>query len=235
MVSVCMATKNGATFLKEQLESILHQLGPEDEIVISDDCSGDETLKIIRTFQDSRMRLLENKSEVGVARNFENTLKTARGDYFFLADQDDIWLPQKIERMKRAMGEYDLVVSDCRLVDDNLRTKQPSFYQLNGSGKGFLRNLFRNSYMGCCMAFTRKLRDRALPFPADIPMHDYWIGLVAELYFRVCFLPDVLVLHRRHTSNASTSGHPSRQAISRKIGHRYRMVKNLLIHKSYAR
>lgn len=234
MVSVCMATKNGATFLREQLDSILKQLRPEDEIVISDDCSGDDTLTVIRTFQDSRIRLLENTSVKGIAKNFEASLNASRGDYIFLADQDDVWLPGKVDKMKLAMAEYDLVMSDCQLVDDSLRVQQRSFYQINKSGKGFLRNLLRNSYMGCCMAFTRELKNRALPFPSDIPMHDIWIGLIGEVYFKVYFMTEVLVLHRRHGLNASTSGQSSQHSINRKIAHRYRIVKNLFIRKYHA-
>lgn len=234
MVSVCMATRNGETFIKEQLDSILPQLTPEDEIVISDDCSGDGTLTIIRSFQDSRIRLLASSSEKGITKNFEASLNASKGDFIFLADQDDVWLPEKISKMKQALLNHDLVMSDCHLVDDTLELQGESFYHLNKSGKGLFKNLVKNSYMGCCMAFTKRLKERALPFPVDIPMHDYWVGLVAELYFSVCFLPDALVLHRRHDSNASTSGRASQHSINQKVAQRYRMIKNLFMHKYHA-
>src|SRR5690606_2515354 len=139
MVSVCMATKNGATFLQEQVDSILPQLRPEDEIVISDDCSGDDTLNVIRTIHDPRIRLLQCDSEMGIARNFEISINASRGDYIFLADQDDVWLPDKVKMMKYALQQYDLVMSDCHLVDDRLNILQRSFYRINRSGQGFLR------------------------------------------------------------------------------------------------
>lgn len=229
-----MATKNGAAFLHEQLVSILKQLKPEDEIVISDDCSIDNTLAVIRTLQDPRIRLLESGVEKGIAKNFEASISASKGDFIFLADQDDVWLPEKVKKMKQAMHAYDLVISDCHLVDDNLRIQQPSFYRFNKSGKGFLKNLMRNSYMGCCMAFTKTLKERALPFPSDIPMHDFWIGMVGELYFKVHFMDEVLVLHRRHGANASTSGRSSRHSINEKLAHRYKIIKNLFLHKYYA-
>jgi glycosyltransferase involved in cell wall biosynthesis len=234
MVSVCMATKNGASFVRAQLESILPQLSEEDEVVISDDCSVDNTLEVLASFQDRRLRVLENDTVHGITRNFEKCLKVAQGDYIFLADQDDVWLPHKVEVMKSALNRFDLVMSDCRLVDDRLRTQEHSFYTLNNSGKGLFKNLIKNSYMGCCMAFTRRLRDRAVPFPVDIPIHDFWLGLVAELYFNVHFLPDILLLHRRHHSNASTSGKSSDHSLGEQLGSRYRMIKNLFIHKYYA-
>jgi len=229
-----MATKNGATFIREQLDSILVQLNKEDEILISDDCSRDDTLNIIRSFEDPRIRVLENTVEKGITGNFEAALKASKGDYIFLADQDDVWLPGKVNKMKLALKKYDLAISDCHLVDDNLRLQTTSFYGVNRSGKGLLKNLIKNSYMGCCMAFTRRLKDRVLPFPPDIPIHDFWIGLMAEIYFKVYFMPDVLILHRRHDANASTSGKTSRHSLNQKLVHRYRILKNLFIHRYYA-
>ncbi|HEX8038811.1 MAG TPA: glycosyltransferase [Chryseosolibacter sp.] len=229
-----MGTKDGAAFIGEQLESILAQLTGNDEVIIADDCSSDDTLKVIRSFGDPRVRILESPAERGICRTFQASLMASRGEFIFLADQDDVWLPEKVSIMKTALAEYDLVVSDCRLVDDTLRIQSGSFYDKNGSGRGLFKNLVKNSYMGCCMAFTRKLMDRALPFPVDVPIHDFWIGLIGELYFNVLFLPDVLVLHRRHGSNASTSGEASHRSINEKLLYRYQVVKNLFIHKYYA-
>jgi glycosyltransferase involved in cell wall biosynthesis len=229
-----MATKNGAAFLKEQLSSILAQLTPYDEVVVSDDCSSDSTLSVIHSLNDPRIRVLEHRSEIGITKNFETSISASKGDYIFLSDQDDIWLGGKIQKMKVALQQVDLVVCDCHVVDDKLQMKNESFYTLNKSGKGLIKNLFKNSYMGCCMAFTSRLKKRLLPFPSDIPMHDVWIGLIAELYYSVYFLPEPLVMHRRHPYNASTSGSPSRYPIDQKISNRFRMIKNLLIHKYHA-
>jgi glycosyltransferase involved in cell wall biosynthesis len=229
-----MATKNGGVFIREQLESIVPQLNPEDEIIIFDDLSSDNTVAIVETFGDHRIRLTENSRERGVVRNFEDCLKSSKGDYIFLADQDDVWLPDKVKKMMKSLQSYDLVMSDCQLVDLSLRPMTSSFYQVNNSGKGLFKNLIKNSYMGCCMAFTKQLKARALPFPEDIPMHDFWLGLVGEMYFKVHFMPEVLVLHRRHGHNASTTGTTSERSIHDKISNRLRLVKNLFIHKYYA-
>lgn len=226
-----MTTKNGATFIRAQLNSILPQLKSNDEIIISDDCSADDTLEIVRSLKDPRIRILNSDSERGITKNFEASLMASRGEFIFLADQDDVWIPGKIKIMKHALGKHELVISDCKLVDDSLRTQNDSFYIVNKSGQGLIKNLIKNSYMGCCMAFTREVRDRALPFPDDLPIHDFWIGLIGEMYFKVLFLPDVLVLHRRHAANATTSGKTSRQPIKQKLVDRYRMVKNLFMHK----
>lgn len=228
MLSVCMATRNGERFIKEQLTSILAELTPYDEVIISDDSSSDDTLTVIRSFQDSRIRLLEGRQEKGIAKNFEASIAASTGDIIFLADQDDIWLTGKVNKMKTALEDYDLVMSDCQVVDENLKLRHYSFYDLNGSRKGLLRNLIKNSYMGCCMAFRSKLKARILPFPADIPIHDMWIGLIAEMYYNIYFMPDSLVMHRRHATNASTSGSSSRRTITHKLANRFTMIKMLL-------
>lgn len=229
-----MATRNGAAFIKEQLTSILSQLTPVDEIVLSDDCSDDSTLTVVRSLNDPRIRVLANRSGKGIAKNFERSILASKGDLIFLSDQDDIWLQGKIAKMKHALQQFDLVMCDCHVVDDKLQMKNKSFYSLNRSRKGLVKNLLRNSYMGCCMAFTSKMKERFLPFPPDIPMHDVWIGLIAEMYYNVHFIQEPLVLHRRHPYNASTSGTTSRYTIDKKISDRFRMIKNLLIHKFYA-
>jgi glycosyltransferase involved in cell wall biosynthesis len=234
MISVCMATKNGANYIAEQLDSILPQLQPTDEVIITDDCSTDNTVSIVRAYRDHRILLLQNNFPSGIAKTFQVSLEASRGDYIFLADQDDVWVSTKVSAMARYLQTHDLVVSDCLLVDHALKIKRESFFSVNNSGRGLIKNIVKNSYMGCCMAFNRDLLIRALPFPKDIPLHDFWIGLIAELYFNVYFIPDVLVYHRRHFSNASSSGEISPFSLPRKVVNRYRMIKNLFLHKSYA-
>ena len=95
------------------------------------------------------------------------------------------------------------MVHDARVVDESLQTIAPSFFALRHSRAGFLRNFLRNSYMGCCMALTRPVLERALPFPPDLPMHDQWLGLAAEKYGRTCFLPQPYLLYRQHGGNVT--------------------------------
>lgn len=234
MVSVCMATHNGDAFLKEQIDSILSQLDLADELIIADDNSSDDTVQIIDTYNDPRIKLVRHKSAIGVSRNFESALNECKGDYIFLTDQDDVWLPDKKRISLEYLRHYDLVVSDCLIVDKSLAPEHSSFYNLNGSKKGFLKNLIKNSYMGCCMAFRRGLLKFALPFPLDIPMHDQWIGMVGELHGKVHFMNEVLIYHRKHLSNVTTTGKTSQLTFGKKISSRYRILKNIL-RRSYAR
>jgi glycosyltransferase involved in cell wall biosynthesis len=228
MISVCMATKNGATYLSEQLGSILSQLAKRDELIISDDCSTDDTSLIISSMKDSRIKVLRSPKPLGVAKNFETALRQSSGDLIFLADQDDVWFPEKTAVMKQHLNHNDLVISDCIITDKELRPIRNSFFEMNGSRSGLLKNLVRNSYMGCCMAFRRNVLDRALPFPEQISVHDFWIGLVAEKYYQIEFINRPLMFHRRHTVNASTTSDKSRTPLGLRLQNRYRLIQNII-------
>lgn len=222
MVSVCIATFNGEKYIHQQLQSILLQLNNDDEIIISDDCSTDATLNIVRAFNDSRIKVFANCKFSSPILNFENALKNASGKYIFLCDQDDVWLPDKVSTMIKYLDTYDLVVSDCKVVDENLKVVNESFFKVRNSGKGFLKNLAKNSYIGCCMAFKNTVLRYALPFPTQIAMHDIWLGLLTELYGETYFLDSPLILYRRHGNNASFGGEKSGFSLNYKV--RYRLI-----------
>lgn len=208
-ISVCMATYNGQFHLQRQLESILKQLKDTDEVIISDDNSTDNTKQVIDAFNDGRIRFFINKGQNGPVGNFQNAIKQADGDYIFLADQDDVWLPHKVEVTIELLSRYDLVLSNCTVVDYSLNVIHHSFFEIRNSQEGFFRNLLRNSYMGCCMAFRRQVLSYSIPFPQKIYMHDWWIGLITELKGRVYFCDDPLILYVRHGTNASPTGENS--------------------------
>lgn len=228
-VSVCMATHNGARFLREQLDSILPQLGPRDELVISDDQSTDEVPAILTSYVDSRIRLLPARKFGSPLRNFEYILRHCKNELLFLADQDDVWHPDKIDVLRKPLGLVDLVVCDCRLINEQGETFVPSFFAHNGSGPGLWKNLIHSSYMGCCMAFHRRILERALPIPDGVSLHDQWIGLIAERYYRVSFVPEVLVAHRRHHNNYSTTGEKSKHNLVAKLEMRWHLTKQLFL------
>lgn len=228
MVSVCMATKNGARYIRQQIDSILPQLSADDELVISDDASGDATSHIIDSYPDDRIRFFRHERPVGISKNFEFALKASAGEFIFLADQDDVWFPEKIPVMSSYLDNYDLVISDCMVADEDLQAQHPSFFLINNSGSGFIRNLFRNSYMGCCMAFKKEVLKKAIPFPNDIRVHDFWIGLIGEWHFRVHFIKRSLMYHRRHEANASTTGAKSNLPLHIRLMTRYNTIMNVV-------
>lgn len=236
-VSVCMATHNGAAYLNEQIESILVQLGVEDELLISDDQSSDETVHLIQTFGDPRIRFLGTQRFNSAVLNFEHALRHATGQYIFLADQDDVWMPDKVARMISELQSVDLVVSDCTFINENGALIGESYYEAYRSGKGVVKNFIKNTYLGNCMAFRRSVLTKILPFPDALYKasqlalyHDVWIGLVANIWFRVRFIPDKLSAYRRHGANASPTGISAKSpnSISTKMKSRYLLATGLL-------
>lgn len=229
MISVCMATYNGAVYIKEQLESILSQLSPEDEIIISDDGSTDATLEVVAAMNEPRIRVVQGPRMKSPSKNFENALSYAKGDYIFLCDQDDVWQPNKVAVMSEALQSSACVISDCQVVDAGLNVMDSSFYHVVRKHEGRWYNLLvRNCYLGCCMAMRREVLDKALPFPDHIPMHDIWLGNVAAFYFSLQFIPNPLIAYRRHGKNASTTSDPSTSSLWQKLDYRYRIVAGLL-------
>ena len=228
MISVCMATYNGEKYVEEQTRSILCQLGKDDELIISDDASNDNTITVIQQIKDDRIKILHNENH-GIVHNFENALRNATGNYIFLCDQDDIWLPNKVNEMLEVLQSYDLVVSDCVVVDKNLKVISNSFFREEASCKGFVKNLYKNSYLGCCMAFRKKILEYVLPFPKHIAMHDIWIGLNVELRGSSFFLEKPLILYRRHGGNASSSSEKSHNPFLYKLQYRAYFVIHLFL------
>lgn len=219
-ISVCLATYNGSLYIKEQLESILSQLESTDEVIISDDCSTDKTLAIVEAFDDARIKILSGIRFASPIKNFENALKCAIGDIIFLSDQDDVWLPNKVRVMTSYFQEYDVVVSNCSIVDKDLNVIKEKFYLSASDRTGFFNNLYDNHYLGCCMAFKKEVLDTVLPFPKKIAMHDIWIGLCAEVFYRSVFVDEVLLLYRRHGQNASPTSEKSKTSIFTKLWYR---------------
>ena len=228
MISVCVATYNGEKFIREQIDSILCQLSSDDEIIVSDDGSTDGTIVIINCIGDKRIRIIEGPRKHSPTFNFENALKEAKGDYIFLADQDDVWKTNKVEVCMKWLQKYDCVVSDAEVTDSNLNPLYPSLYAIMQVRQGHIYNtVWKNGYTGCCMAFRRNILEASLPFPKDIPMHDIWIGNVAAYKYNVKFIPDKLILFRRHKETISCNGKGSKYSIWQQMKFRWSIIKNI--------
>ena len=227
-ISVCMPTYNGEKYIEMQIYSILKQLSINDELIISDDSSSDNTINILKEFNDSRIKVLESNQFKSPIYNLENALKEATGEFIYLSDQDDIWLENKVNTINKYLNNYDLVVSDCFVIDEEEKIINESFFELRNSGPGFFHNLLRNSYLGCCMAFNRKILDLAVPFPSDIPMHDIWLGMIGELFGKTFFCEEKLIKYRRHGNNASPTGERSKYTLFEKIRFRKNLIFCLL-------
>ncbi|MFW0743016.1 glycosyltransferase family 2 protein [Aliarcobacter butzleri] len=228
--SVCIATYNGEKYIKEQLGSILSQIGENDEVIISDDSSTDNTVETIKSFNDNRIKIFKNTKEKGYTRNFENALEKASGDIIFLSDQDDVWVENKVQKMTEILKEYDFVVSDNSIVNENLEIINKSHFEVYKTSKGFLTNLLLPRYVGACMAFKKNVLQKSLPFPnnAKLSAHDYWISLIAEMYFKCYKLDEQLLLYRRHGANASSGGEKSKNSLGHKLKVRIYTLTHLL-------
>ena len=229
MISVCIATYNGERFIEEQLASILPQLKEGDEVLISDDHSTDATLEIVKKFRSPLVRIIEGPCNGSLISNFEHALTKCKGDYIFLCDQDDKWLPNKVEVTLKALQKADCVVSDCYVTDEHFQITSDSFYALNKTKSGKYYNLLlKNGYLGCCMAMTRRMVERALPFPQHLPMHDIWLGNVAAFHYKVEFIPERLIYFRRHGKNASVTARKSTYSFAKKMSFRLNVLRALL-------
>jgi len=213
MISVCLATYNGARFVEEQLRSILLQLAPEDELIVCDDASSDDTCNVIRQLADARIALHAYSQNVGHVRNFERAISAAKGDFIFLSDQDDVWVPGKI----RAMLDCLEANPDVELVNHALATVdaegQPLSTPLNPLREGrqnrlgyLLRQLVKCQVFGCAVGFRRRLLDVLLPFPRSVYAHDHWLAVAAGVRGPVYFLAEPLVQYRLHGANVTPRG-----------------------------
>lgn len=205
-VSVAMAAYNGEKYIKEQIDSILKQLSDKDELIISLDPSTDSTESIIKSYNDSRIRLISGPGR-GFIWNFENTLKYCSKDIIFLCDQDDVWMDDKINSVLDCFSSTGalLVMHDCKVVDEHLNIIKPSFFSNTKKTTRILTTLIKNPYIGCCLAFRKELVSKLLPFYKYTPTHDQYIGLSAELNGKSVLLHKPLILYRRHQGNISTT------------------------------
>ena len=227
-ISVCLATYNGQKFLADQLASIVHQLQSGDEIVVADDGSSDRTVEIASSFAPW-IRLISTTRVGGVVKNFERTIAAANGDVIVLCDQDDVWLDGRVDAIRSACMSADLVLLNGQVVDAELAPRQNSVFQLVNMRSGFMPNLLKNSFIGCCMAFRRNIRDAIIPFPNGVPWHDWYIGLFAEATGRVHRIDSISMLYRRHGDNFSPTGEKSKNGLFKKILIRYQVARAVAI------
>jgi len=214
-VSVAMATYNGAKYLEEQLDSILSQTLAPCELIVCDDLSDDGTSAILERYQSKGLlRFSVNDTRLGYVGNFKKAVSLANpGHYISLSDQDDIWLPRKIEASMNVMlGMEDghspaMVYSDLMLVDENKRLLNPSFRnELGQDGYQHCLNtlLFGGFVNGCTMLMNPLMQIYFATIPqGEFVTHDTWIALIAHTFGKVETVPHALIHYRRHSNNAT--------------------------------
>lgn len=210
-ISVCMATYNGEKYLTDQLDTILNQLDVSDEVIIVDDCSTDNTIEIINSYRDNRIRLYRNEINRGHVYSFYRALQETRNDFIFLSDQDDLWVNGRVSIMKHSLiqNENKILSSNFNILLDNnisevskkgILKKTDSNKHLNNIISLFLA---KRNYYGCAMAFNKTALKFLLPFPSHIQSHDLWIAIVANVFKTNIHLSTVTVTRRIHGENLS--------------------------------
>lgn len=236
MISVVMAVYNGGEFLEEQLRTILAQMSHDSELIIVNDKSTDNSVEVIRGFDDSRIVLIENSRNLGVVASFYRGLDLSKGRKIVLADQDDYWQPNKLDVIVSALETFDLICHDCSVTDRSLNTVRESYFEQRNSGKGLVKNYVKNGYIGCCMAFKKDVFLEARKGFGHAPMHDVWLGLIAEMYgFKVAYINDVLIKYRRHENVVSATGREKQRIPSLKSVKDRVVLAALLIYRFFIR
>ena len=235
-IDVLLATYNGEKYLKEQIDSILNQTYQNINLIISDDYSTDGTREILKGYEqkDERIKVYYQEKNQGYIKNFEFLLKQVTSDIYMLSDQDDVWLPEKIEKSYETLKNEnaDLVFGDLEVVDENLNTIYPSFNKfmlLDRKIKKYINtyklNYLYNCITGCTIMSKKKFIEKVLPFPSTTKymLHDYWLGIIVSIEGKLAYIPEKYIKYRQHGNN---------QIGTDKISHKFNkfeQVRNLFI------
>jgi glycosyltransferase involved in cell wall biosynthesis len=216
-IALLMATYNGGAFIEAQLDSLLGQTMEDWQLLVRDDRSDDDTVEKIQSYaaKDKRILLLNDESvRLGASLSYFKLLEhgSAHADYFMFCDQDDVWLPDKIEVTLRKMQEMEkrfdsrtplLVHTDLSVADRNLRVFAPSLWtyqNLDPKIAGLNRLLAQNNVTGCTVMINRPLAALTTP-PTPVIMHDWWLALVAAAFGAIGYVSQSTIVYRQHGTN----------------------------------
>lgn len=235
-IDILLATYNGEKYLKAQIDSILNQTYKNIRLIISDDCSKDSTREILKEYEqkDKRIKVFYQEKNLGYIKNFEFLLKQVENDIYMLSDQDDVWLPEKVEKYHEVLKQQnaDLVFGDLEVVDEELNNIYPSFNDfmlLTRKIKKYIDsyklNYLYNCVTGCTIMSRKKWINTLLPFPSKTKYvaHDHWISLIISLNGKLIYIPEKYIKYRQHSNN---------EIGTNKISHKFKkleQVRNLFI------
>lgn len=203
--SVAMAVCNGEKYIEQQIDTILGMMISNDELIISYDESNDRTLDIIKKYEssDKRVKVVYDNGH-SVESNFNNAVANCSGKYIFLADQDDVWINNKIDEMVKYFETHDkcvVLVSDGYITDKSLVAKRGLFEEYHTTANPF-RNFVQGTYLGCQMAFHSSIKEYVWPVRITPPLpHDLWLGVMGAFYGKVALLEKKTIMHRIHEEN----------------------------------
>lgn len=243
-LSVAICTCNGALYIAEQLNSIIHQELCVDEIIVSDDCSDDMTVAIAERILEKcgiAYTIIENSTRLGVTKNFEQAIRCCSGNIILTSDQDDLWKPEKTKIILKCFAadpDCVMVFSDADVIDGcgnricNSLYEKDGFMQAGDKDRDYVDKILRLGYTvyGCTMAFRKDFADKITPFFESEANHDAWIMCCAGMHGNVRYIPETLISYRIHGSNVvgSLTGNPKWERI---IANRDRYEQHFAIHK----
>ena len=219
-IDILMATYNGEKYLREQIESILNQTYKNIRLIISDDCSTDQTREIIKQYEkkDSRIKVYLQEQNLGYLKNFNFLLTKVENNIYMLSDQDDIWLPQKVEKTYKFLKQNnsDLVFTDLLVVDEKGNEVNKSFDKLMNLTKKIKKTVgtyklayLYNSVTGCTIMSKKEQLNKILDIPTNSKhvFHDHWIALSVSINGKVSYLEEPLIKYRQHGDNQVGAKH----------------------------
>lgn len=216
-ISIAMCTYNGEKYLQEQLDSLAKQSRLPDELVICDDCSSDKTMEILQNFVENSpfpVRLEQNEKNLGYIRNFEKCSQLCTGDIIFFCDQDDVWLPEKIERFMEFFENepnVGMVISDVQMMDAHSKLLKSRYsYSIYPIAKlekmirrdaaYFLCKISCSSWPGMAIAYRKSVGEILFPYPFVLA-HDSWVLQTMCAVSQARIIPEPMVLYRIHEKN----------------------------------
>ena len=221
-IDILLTTYNGEKYLKEQIDSILKQTYTNFRLLISDDCSKDSTIKILKEYEqkDNRIKVFLQEKNLGYVKNFEFLLTKVENEIYALSDQDDVWNNDKVEKTYKKLKEEDadLVFTDLEIVNEKLETINSSFNdymflsrKIKKYYKDYRLQYLYNCITGCTLMSKKKYLEKIIPIPMDSKyvIHDTWIGLIVALNGKIAYLDEATIKYRQHGNNQVGSNHTS--------------------------
>ena len=216
MVDILLSTFNGGSYIPDLLKSLQSQTFTGWRLIVRDDGSTDQTLSMLEHFKETypkKMTIIDEKKNLGPMRSFEKLMEYSSAQYMMFCDQDDVWLPHKIEESlariqeleQKNSGKAALVFSDLEVVDEQLNTIHSSFWNYSKVDPDNVYNCYKllinNPAPGCTFIMNKKVKQLVLPFPEQARMHDWWILLNVAESGVIDYIKRPGLLYRQHKKN----------------------------------
>jgi len=206
-IDILLATYNGEKYILKQIESILNQTYTNFNLIIQDDFSSDQTLALLTSIIDDRITIYQNHQNIGYIKNFESLIKKSTSPLIMLSDQDDVWLPNKVEMSLNKYIELgvDLIYGDLIVTDELLNKRKNSFWEAEDikpvKGKCWRSISVYNVASGNTLLFNRNYLDKIIPLPKEPLIHDWYITFIYAYYGKIGYLREKYILYRQHDFN----------------------------------